>query len=189
MLNNTFHFKVSFIDFDPEGNYIILKLDTMERTITLINIYGSNRDNPDFYTHVNQKIDEMNLTNIIWAGDWNLVVDPNLDYHNYRHNNNPRAQEKIIEVMNERELVDIWREMNPEIMQYTWRRSRPLQQSRLDFFLFSDTLLPYIKDSKILNGYTSDHSFVSINLEFKKRREKEKFLEIQLISIKRNRLC
>ena len=175
LLNNTFDFKVSLIDFDPEGNYIILKLDTMERTITLINIYGPNRDNPDFYSQINQKIELLNLTNIIWAGDWNLVINPNLDYHNYKHNNNPRAQEKTIEIMNERELVDIWREMNPEVMQYTWRRIRPLQQSRLDFFLISDTLLPYIKDSRILNGYRSDHSFVSIDLEFKKEERRRNF--------------
>ena len=69
LLNNTFDFKVNFIDFDPEGNFVILKLATMERTITLINIYGPNRDNPDFYSKINQKIDELNLTNIIWAGD------------------------------------------------------------------------------------------------------------------------
>ena len=65
--------------------------------------------------------------------------------------------------------------MNPEIMQYTWRRIRPIQQSRLDFFLISDSLLPYIKDSKILNGYRSDHSFVSIDLEFKKEEKRRNF--------------
>ena len=175
LLNNTFDFKVNVIDFDPEGNFVILKLATMERTITLINIYGPNRDNPDFYSKINQKIDELNLTNIIWAGDWNLVMNPNIDYHNYKHNNNPRAQEKIIDIMNEKGLVDIWREMNPEIMRYTWRRIRPMQQSRLDFFLISDTLLPFIKDSNILNGYRSDHSFVSIDLEFKKEERRRNF--------------
>ena len=175
LLNNTFDFKVSFVETDPDGNYIILKLNTIERNITLVNIYGPNRDNPDFYSKINKKIEEQNLTNIIWAGDWNLVINPNLDYHNYKHNNNPRAQEKVIEVMNERELVDVWREMNPEIMQYTWRRLRPLQQSRLDFFLISDTLIPFVKDSKILNGYRSDHSFVSIDLEFKKEEKRRNF--------------
>ena len=147
----------------------------MEKSITLINIYGPNRDNPDFYSRINQKIEELDLTNIIWAGDWNLVLNPYLDYHNYRHINNPKAQEKVIEVMNEKELVDIWREMNPEMLKYTWRKTRPLQQGRLDFFLLSDTLLPFIKDSKILNGYRSDHSFVSIELEFKKGEKRRNF--------------
>ena len=74
--------------------------------------------------------------------------------------------------MNERELVDIWREINPEILRYTWRRNRPIiQQGRLDFFLISESLLPFVKDSKVLCGYRSDHSFVSIHLEFKKRRK------------------
>ena len=178
LLNNTFDFKVNFLELDPLGNFIILKLDTMEKSITLINIYGPNRDNPDFYSKINRKIEELNLTNIIWAGDWNLVLNPNLDYHNYRHNNNPRAQERVIEIMNERELVDIWREINPEILQYTWRRTRPLQQSRLDFFLISESLLPFIKDSNIKNGYRTDHSFVSITLEFKKEEKRRNFWKL-----------
>ena len=73
--------------------------------------------------------------------------------------------------MHELSLVDIWREINPELLQYTWRRTRPFQQSRLDFFLISETLLPFVKDSKIIPGYRSDHSFVTVEFEFK---EKEK---------------
>ena len=65
--------------------------------------------------------------------------------------------------------------MNPEIPQYTWRKNRPLQQSRLDFFLISDTLLPFVKDSKIVHGYRSDHSFVTVEFEFKKEEKKRNF--------------
>ena len=149
LFNNTFDFKVNVIDSDTEGNYIILKLNTMENDITLINIYGPNRDNPDFYSQINQKIEEHSLTNIVWGGDWNLVLNFNLDCHNYLHNNNTKAQEKVIEVMNERQLVDIWREINPEILRYTWRRNRPiLQQGRLDFFLFQIHYLLLFKTAK-----------------------------------------
>ena len=184
LLNNTFDFKVNLIEIDPLGNFIILKLNTMEKIITLINVYGPNRDNPEFYAQINQKIEQYNLTNIIWAGDWNLVLNPHVDYHNYKHNNNPRAQEKVNEVMNEKDLIDIWREMNPEIPQYTWRKNRPLQQSRLDFFLISDTLLSFVKDSRIVHGYRSDHSFVTVEFELKKEEKKTNFWKFNSLLLK-----
>ena len=39
-------------------------------------------------------------------------------------------------------LVDIWRELNPQLQRFTWRRTNPCQQSRLDFFFF---LFSYIR--------------------------------------------
>ena len=80
LLNNTFDFKVNVIDSDPQGNFIILKLKTMEQEFTLINMYGPNRDSPDFYSKIKQKVIDSNPINIIWGGDWTLVLNPNLDY-------------------------------------------------------------------------------------------------------------
>ena len=84
MFNNTFDFKAKTIDTDQQGNYIIVNLKTIENEFTLINIYGPNRDNPEFYLNIKQNIERLNLTNIIWGGDWNLVINPNLDYYNYK---------------------------------------------------------------------------------------------------------
>ena len=176
LLNNTFDFKAQVIVSDPHGNFLIISLKTMEKEFTLINVYGPNRDKPEFYLNIKQKILERNLQNIIWGGDWNLVLNPNMDYHNYRNNNNHKAQEKVIEIIEEINLIDIWREINPEMLRYTWRRARPfIQQSRLDFFLISESLLPFVKDTKILHGYRSDHSFVSVEFEFKKEEKKSNF--------------
>ena len=82
----------------------------METVITLINIYGPNRDNPDFYSLIEDIIRERNWYNIIWAGDWNLVLNPNLDYENYKNINNkgPRKGKRL-------DFADVWREINPEI--------------------------------------------------------------------------
>ena len=73
---------------------------------------------------------------LILTGDWNLVLNPELDSQNYNHINNPKCREKVIDMTNELSLVDIWRERNARCKRFTWRRSQPvLQQSRLDFFL------------------------------------------------------
>ena len=43
------------------------------------------------------------------VGDWNVVQNYNLDTLNYRAHNNYRAQVKIQDIMNELDLLDIWR--------------------------------------------------------------------------------
>ena len=63
-------------------------------------------------------------------------------------------------------LVDIWREMHPETVRYTWRRKSTLQQARLDFFLVSKDLIGDITNSFIGSAYRSDHSLVYIRLQF-----------------------
>ena len=66
------------------------------------------------------------------------------------------------------DLLDIWRELNPEKRRYIWRRNTPLQQSRLDFFLISDLLSTYVTDVDIEAGYRTDHSMITITLTFGK---------------------
>merc|ERR1711963_435904 len=85
---------------------------------------------------------------------------------NYKNNNNPKAQEMVLNIKNNLELSDVFREINQEVRRFTWRRLNPYQQSRLDFFLVSDNLLSYVKESDILVGYRTDHSFISLELEF-----------------------
>ena len=68
--------------------------------------------------------------------------------------------------MESRSLVDPFRELNPEKRRYTWRKKTPLKQSRLDFFLISDNLLPSLKDSNIETGYRTDHSIITLELAF-----------------------
>lgn len=164
MFNNNFDFKVNKVITEANGNFLIVHITTLNRNITLINLYGPNRDNPDLFTYLNNIILENNFQNIIWGGDWNLVQNPNIDYINYKHNNNPRSQEKVLEIKGNLELSDVWRETNQEIPRFTWHRAHPYQQSRLDFFLLSDNLLPYVKISDILIGYRSDHSFIKLYL-------------------------
>ena len=49
---------------------------------------------------------------------------------------------------------------------YTWRRSRPLQQARQDFFLLSSLILPAFLDLSKLPSFQSDHSIVTMSLKF-----------------------
>jgi len=54
--------------------------------------------------------------------DFNLVIDPYLDYQNYLHVNNPNARDLVLEQIIERSLIDPFRELYPDLHRYTWRK-------------------------------------------------------------------
>ena len=138
-----------FLDSFPNVNVSLII-----EWIFLVNLYGPNRDDPEFYAELEERINDVGFENIIIGGDWNLV----LDYYNYKHHNNIKAQEQVDNLMINLDLLDIWRELYPEMRRYTWRRNTPLQQSRLDCFLISDLLSTFVTNADIKAGYRTDHS-------------------------------
>ena len=62
------------------------------------------------------------------------------------------------------ELADIWRIHNPDIMHFTWKRTNPEIQCRLDYFLISDSLCPNVFEAEILPGYRTDHCMITVRI-------------------------
>ena len=161
--STNFHYKIHRINRDLEGRYILLDIEMNNHRHTLVNIYGpSDRDNPDFFDDVLEKIEYMNNESIIIGGDWNVILDMNLDSFRYRGRNRPRAREKIFELMEVSKLKDVWRELNPNDRKFTWRRFNSIQQGRLDYFLISENVLQNTESALIEPGYRSDHSIITI---------------------------
>ena len=87
-------------------------------------------------TNIIQKISEFENDQVILCGDWNFVLDPDLDYNNYLHVNNPRARKIILDFIEKENFVDAWRVINENCRKYTWGRLNPtIKQARLDYFL------------------------------------------------------
>ena len=101
LFNNNFDFKVHKEKGDKDVNYHILKVCIEGHMVVLCTIYGPNMDSPNFYENIQQSIEEMNCNNIIWCGDFNLVLNPQLDSYNYKSINNPKAKDKVEENMDE----------------------------------------------------------------------------------------
>ncbi|KAK3084078.1 hypothetical protein FSP39_007782 [Pinctada imbricata] len=135
-------------------------------TFLLINIYGPNNDNPDFYRKIRDLINNANTDFVILAGDFNLVIDPEKDYYNYKHINNPNARKVVLDLMEEFNLTDVWRVHNKESKGFTWSVRNPYKRARLDFFLVSDELMNIVESSQISPGYRTDHSLIEICLKF-----------------------
>ena len=53
--------------------------------------------------------------------------------------------QSLSNVIEENNLFDTFRELQPSQRRYTWRRKNPLKQSRLDFFLVTENIVNLIK--------------------------------------------
>ena len=89
----------------------------------LDDLYGPNRDEPEFYNTLKEKIMELDNPNVIMAGDRNMVLDTFKDYQNYKHVNNAKAREVVESMITDLNLYDIWRDLNSDCQRYTWRRT------------------------------------------------------------------
>ena len=134
LFNNNFEFKVKKVGRDENGNNrLMLTIEKEGQLFTLINIYGPNKDDPEFYKQLLLKINEKENMVII-AGDFNLILNPEVDFVNYANLNNPKARDEVLNLIIETNLIDVWRELNLEKKQFTWRRKSTNQKARLDFF-------------------------------------------------------
>ena len=106
LLNNNFEHKVEKVIFDVNGNYLLLDINIEGRNFILVNIYGPNEDKPKFYSESRKTYKSLNNERIILCGDWNLVLNPDLDTNNYLHINNPRARQEVLNIIEEDEFLD-----------------------------------------------------------------------------------
>lgn len=150
---------------DKEGNFVILDITVEGKRLTLVSIYGPNTDKPSFYKQIVDAVRLFGNSSIIYCGDWNFVMDSDLDLDNYKHVNNPNSRKLILDYKNDHGLVDVWRVEHESVRQYTWRQRHPRKQARLDFFLVSEDLASINTSSKIVPGYKSDHSGIVISLK------------------------
>lgn len=167
-------FAAENIKKDTNGNYLLLEFTTEEeKRFLLCCIYGpSGNDKPsaDFFEHLQKRIDEYDCENIIVCGDFNATLNQKLDCKNYFNEHKPNTRKMVLNLMKDKHLIDIFREMNPNVSEYTYdqKGGEITKQSRLDFFLISETLWSCFTECCILPKYKSDHSMITLSLKDEK---------------------
>ena len=96
---NNFDFKILNSKADDQGNLIYADIEIDTVSLRLVNIYAPNVDNPAFFHYVNDIIEENSLDHLVLCGDFNLVLNPELDCSNYVSINNPKARLTLIETL------------------------------------------------------------------------------------------
>ena len=154
---------------DINGNICAILVEIEGKTVLIEGIYGPNNDNPDFYKNeVFKRIDTWNPSYAIYVGDWNIVMNQDMDSKDYHNLNNPRARQELVNKTNELDLVDIFRYLNPTNKTFSWKQWGTKKFARLDYFLITNSLLPFVENAEILSTCYSDHNPIIIDIDFSK---------------------
>ena len=150
-----------------DSRIILVNLKIEEETFSLLNIYAPNNmsDRKSFFYKVQKWIDRfaINEEKIIIGGDFSFTEENKLD----RSSNNTSKDSSSVSnknLTNTKNLHDVWRQLNPNRKQFTYK-----EISRLDKILISTALLENVQKSSILlSGIKSDHKCISVNINFDK---------------------
>ena len=135
------HVKVKIIEkyIATSGRYIMLNGEINNLPVILVNYYAPNYEAEQVkrFEDLTGIFDWLNMsenTKFIWGGDFNLTFDINLDADGGSPKLYIKSTSKLLSMMSENDLCDLYRIRNPDNRRVTWRRKTPLKQARLDLF-------------------------------------------------------
>ena len=146
--------------------------------IILANVYVPTKDQQnlqlEFLKFIIERLNEFKDDNLILGGDCNIILDPVLDKKGGRVENKSKATYQLLELMENYNLIDIFRLINPDVKRFTRREMSRcgLVQSRLDYWLISNHILYDYNRQIILPGMRSDHSIVELELNIHNTHQK-----------------
>ena len=165
LLPRTFRGDIHDKHMDAGGRIAGVRLEIDKRKIVVLGIYAPAIDIQDekiaFLEDLRNVIANFNEALMVIGGDFNIHLSPyDAEEGKFRET---LASTKLREIVDEYFLVDVWREKNPRIRNFTWRRAHPLQQSRLDYiFVTANFRLEFEISAEISAGIRSDHSVVEV---------------------------
>ena len=149
---------------DREGRFVIVDIKTEHKTLTLVNVYAPNDDNPTLFKSVLNQLLSFDCVDIVLGGNYNLVLEVEKDKSGGNPTTYKNSLKEVRYIASLLELVDIWRVHNPDVKRFTWRRRKPDVHCCLDFFLTSSSLSTTITKADILPGYKTDHFLITLYL-------------------------
>ena len=150
---------------DHEGRNVIVNIKYNDQEYTISNIYAPNDDSPSFFSRMAKSISKVAKENVIVGGNFNLVLDTKIDRLNSTCNNH-KTQESLHNIMDELQLIDVWRTRNEDASRFTWFKKTGglTSASRIDFFLINVGMNQQVVKTEINYGCRTDHSLIQIEI-------------------------
>lgn len=159
MFRKELDFKVHDKFIGPDGRVIILQIEVAKIKFVVSNVYAPNEENVEFFKNLFQRASAYQNPYTMFAGDFNLVLDLQLDRSSQGPDTKRNARECVQQNMQDMELIDVWREENPELRRYTCFSKIPhYVGSRIDYMLISAPLRQFCREIQIGAAYASDHA-------------------------------
>jgi len=150
---------------DDSGRWIILDVTIDSFRFCLVNIYAPNTDDPSFFVDIENNVQAFTTSGLysVIVGDFNTVLDVKMDRAGHQVSNyHPKSLLAINSLCANLDLIDAYRYKHPTAVRYTWRRR--LQASRIDYFLTSFSLIPFVEKICIEDSLRSDHFLIGLSL-------------------------
>ena len=166
LLPKKIDFIIDNVQISTDGRKIILEISKNEITYCLINIYSPTQDLEDdqimFYKNLLIDVENNVGKKLIIGGDFNLCLKPIDNSNNILKKS--KARDDVMQMIKDYNLLDIWRLHHPDIKRFSWRRSRPNTQCRLDYWLIGSEMCYDVASSDIKPSIKTDHSLISLKL-------------------------
>ena len=158
---------ISNIETDSEGRLIVFDLEQDGQKLCVAAIYAPNTDSPQYFKNLD-KILKNRCEHKIILGDFNLVLDVEMDRENtYCNNNNAKAE--VEELMEHYGMKETWRMHNTDRKEYSWikKGSWPTKASRIDFALISAGIDQKVQTIQYISSTMTDHRALYIVIDLK----------------------
>lgn len=148
---------------DNEGRFLLINIEIDNNNFTLVNIYAPNKqkERNSYYKKIDKLIKENRMGILILGGDMN----ESLSKIDRKGNFSDKIVSSFKKLKKTHKLIDIWREINPKLEQFTWRRKHNHNiASRIDYFLISPDIRPHVVSADIRPAMISctDHQAISL---------------------------
>ena len=170
-----YNFDITELFKDIEGRILALTITQDDTTFNIVNIYAPTKDKSDQQLDFLKILDsniELAESQFLIGGDFNTYFDPVLDKDGGKMDEVSKYAQSLNMLMNEYNITDVWRVLNPHRKLFTWRQSKPLIQSRLDYFLLSGELFYNVHSSFIKPSIKSDHSILILKINIFKEQKR-----------------
>lgn len=107
---------------------------------------------------IQQTLNNFPYSGLVVGGDFNMILDHNIDWDQSSLNNNLKM------FMQNLNLIDIWRNNNPNTSVFTWRNRNATIRSCIDFWLVSQNMNVDLISVNIITTPLTDHNAVSISV-------------------------
>lgn len=144
---------------DPEGRYLILTGYLIDSAITIVSYYAPNKNPIPFLSHLFQVVDSHRMGAVMICGDSNQVIFPFLDKSPISSSSSPNKL-SFSQLLAKHNMVDSWREVNPNKRRYTYYSHPHKTFSRIDHIFLTIGLIPETIASMVIPITWSDHNAV-----------------------------
>uniref|UniRef100_A0A803TDZ5 Reverse transcriptase domain-containing protein n=1 Tax=Anolis carolinensis TaxID=28377 RepID=A0A803TDZ5_ANOCA len=146
---------------DEEGRMIGVKIKIYNKILLVCNVYTPTGPKTNFINTLKDKIAEQEFEELIIMGDFNGIIDPDLDKkgdgNGGKKLKNGKLPINFQKLLQDWDLKDAWRIHHQLEKDYTFFSNRHKSWSRIDMTWMSTSLIPKISKIRIMPRNYSDH--------------------------------